>query len=95
MPIRPFGREWTFLFPPTLEELVPADHPARYVAAFVDGLGRAGWLELGVAPEGEARGAPGYAPAALLGAWLYGFMTGVRSSKPKPRWDLHGLAGAG
>ena len=81
MPIRPFSREQTFLFPPTLEELVPADHPARYVAAFVDGLGRAGWAELGVAPEGEARGAPGYAPAALLGAWLYGFMTGVRSSR--------------
>src|SRR5215217_131144 len=81
MPIRPFSREQTFLFPPTLGELVPADHPARYVAAFVDGLGRAGWGELGIATEGEARGAPGYAPAALLGAWLYGFMTGVRSSR--------------
>src|SRR5215217_1671518 len=81
MPIRPFSREQTFLFPPTLGELGPADHPARYVAAFVDGLGRAGWLELGVAPDGAARGAPGYAPAALLGAWLYGFMTGVRSSR--------------
>src|SRR5215211_457942 len=81
MPNRPFGREWTFLFPPTLDELVPADHPARYVAMFVDGLTRADWLELGVAPDGGARGAPGYAPQALLGAWLYGFMTGVRSSR--------------
>ena len=81
MPTRAFSREWTWMFPPTLEELVPADHPVRYVAAFVDGLGRAGWLELGVAPEGEVRGAPGYAPQALLGAWLYGFMTGVRSSR--------------
>jgi transposase len=81
MPNRPFSRELTFLFPPTLDELVPADHPARYVAQFVDGLRRADWLKLGVAPDGEARGAPGYAPAALLGAWLYGFMTGVRSSR--------------
>ncbi len=81
MPSRPFSRETTFLFPPTLEELVPVDHPARYVATFVDQLGRAGWCELGIAPEGEARGAPGYAPAALLGAWLYGFMPGVRSSR--------------
>jgi transposase len=81
MPIRPFSREVTFLFPPELDELVPADHPVRYVAMFVDGLGRAGWLKLGVAPDGEVRGAPGYAPAALLGAWLYGFMTGVRSSR--------------
>ena len=81
MPIRPFSREQTWMFPPTLDELVPADHPARYVAAFVDGLTRADWLGLGVAPAGEARGAPGYAPAALLGAWLFGFMTGVRSSR--------------
>ena len=81
MPIRSFSREVTFLFPPTLDELVPADQPVRYVAMFVDGLSRGEWLKLGVVPEGEARGAPGYAPAALLGAWLYGFMTGVRSSR--------------
>jgi transposase len=81
MPIRPFSRAVTFLFPPTLEELIPADHPVRYVAEFVDGLGRGEWLQLGALPEGESRGAPGYAPAALLGAWLYGFMTGVRSSR--------------
>jgi len=81
MPIRPFSREQTWLFPPTLNELVPADHPVRYVAAFVDELKRADWLGLGIAPDGEVRGAPGYASAALLGAWLYGFMTGVRSSR--------------
>jgi|SoiMethySBSTD1v2_1073268.scaffolds.fasta_scaffold226204_2 transposase len=81
MPIRPFSREQTFLFPPLLDELVPVDHPVRYVALFVDGLTRTEWLKLGVVPEGEVRGAPGYAPAALLGAWLYGFMTGVRSSR--------------
>jgi transposase len=69
------------MFPPTLDELVPADHPARYVAIFVDGQSRAAWLQLGIAPDGEVRGAPGYAPRALLGAWLYGFMTGVRSSR--------------
>ena len=90
MPIRPFSREVTFLFPPTLDELVPADHPARYVAVFVDALSRADWLELGVAPGGEIRGAPGYAPQALLGAWLYGFMTGVRSSR-----QLEGHVGIG
>ena len=81
MPSRPFSREQTWLFPPTLDELIPSDHPARYVAMFVDELPRAEWLKLGVAPDGEARGAPGYAPPVLLGAWLYGFTSGVRSSR--------------
>jgi transposase len=81
MPNRPFSREGTWLFPPSLEELIPEDHPARYVAAFVDRLSGAEWQELGVAPDGAVRGAPGYHPRALLGVWLYGFMTGVRSSR--------------
>jgi transposase len=89
MPLRPFSREATWLLPPTLEELIPADHPARYVAAFVDGLDRAAWDELGVAPDGAARGAPAYHPRVLLGVWLYGFMSGVRSSRKleKACWD--------
>jgi len=81
MPNRPFSREGTWLFPPTLEELIPDDHPARYVAMFVDGLDRAEWGKLGVAPDGAVRGAPGYHPRVVLGVWLYGFMTGVRSSR--------------
>ena len=85
MPNRPFSREGTWLLPPTLEELIPDEHPARYVAAFVDQLDRAAWGELGVAPDGEVRGAPGYHPRVLLGVWLYGFMTGVRSSRKLER----------
>jgi transposase len=81
MPNRPFSREGTWLFPPTLEELIPADHPVRYVAAFVAGLDRRAWAGLGVAADGAARGAPAYHPQVLLGVWLYGFMTGVRSSR--------------
>jgi transposase len=71
----------TWLFPPTLEELIPADHAVRYVAAFVDGLARAEWSELGIGADGAWRGAPAYHPRVLLGVWLYGFMSGVRSSR--------------
>jgi transposase len=81
MPLREFSRDKTWLLPPTLEELIPADHPVRYVATFVDGLDRAAWCELGVAPDGAAVGAPAYHPRVLLGVWLYGFMDGVRSSR--------------
>jgi transposase len=81
MAYRPLSREQTWLLPPTLEELLPADHSARYVAAFVDALSRADWQELGVGPDGELLGAPAYHPRALLGVWLYGFMSGVRSAR--------------
>ena len=58
---------------------MPLDHPARFVAEFVDALGRDGWSELGVEIGGDPLGAPAYHPRALLSVWLYGFMAGVRS----------------
>ncbi len=81
MPLRPMGREQMWMLPPTLDEMVPEDHPARFVAEFVDGLDGADWAELGVDIEGSWTGAPAYHPRALLGVWLYGFMTGVRSCR--------------
>ena len=81
MPVRPMSREQIWMLPPTLDELVPADHPARFVGEFVDALGRDDWAELGVDTDGSWTGAPSYHPSALLGVWLYGFMTGVRSCR--------------
>ena len=81
MPLRPFSRDQAWLLPPSLDDLVPEDHPARFVAAFVDALDRAAWAELAVAMGGDPLGAPAYDPRALLSVWLYGFMTGVRSSR--------------
>jgi transposase len=80
MPLRPFSRCQTWLLP-TLEELIPEDHPARFVGAFVDALDRATWAELGIGLDGEVLGSPAYHPRALLSVWLYGFMTGTRSSR--------------
>lgn len=79
MPVRPFSRNLVWLLPPSLDELVPQDHAARFVAAVVDGLRRAEWLAMGMDVDGEVRGAPGYSVRALLCVWLYGFISGVRS----------------
>ncbi len=80
MPLRPFNREQAWLLPPTLDELIPADHPARFIAAFVDGLDAEMWGELEIDLAGDPMGAGAYHPRALLSIWVYGFMTGVRSS---------------
>ena len=69
------------MLPPTLDELLPLDHPARFVAEFVDALDREDWGKLEVKIDGEVLGAPAYHPRALLSVWLYGFMTGVRSCR--------------
>jgi len=81
MPLRSFNREQAWLLPPTLGELLPADHPARFIAEFVDSLDRETWTQLEVSLDGEALGSPAYHPRALLSVWIYGFMTGVRSSR--------------
>ena len=69
MPLRPMGREQMWMLTPTLDELLPLDHPARFVAEFVDALGRDAWAELGVDIEGDSMGAPAYHPRALLSVW--------------------------
>ena len=81
MPLRDMDREQMWLLPPSLDELLPLDHPARFVAVFVDALDKEGWAELGVEIDGDPLGAPAYHTRALLCVWLYGFMTGVRSCR--------------
>lgn len=81
MPERPFTRDQVFLLPPALDDWVPASHPVRFVAAWLEGFTDPEWTALGIdrtpARQGEAR----YAPAALLAIWVYGFMTGIRSTR--------------
>lgn len=81
MPFRPFSREQDWLFPPSLGELIPQNHPARFVAAFTQSVDRSGWRELEIDVDGEVAGAAAYHPIALICVWLYGFMIGLRSSR--------------
>lgn len=78
MPYRYFTREQDWLLPPSLGELLPAEHPARFVAEYVDLLDLA---KVGIAEQPAVEGAPGYHPKQLLAVWLYGFMVQVRSSR--------------
>ena len=51
----------------TVAEMWSSNWQTPSAAAAVDALDRAAWGELGVAPDGEVRGAPGYSPRLLLG----------------------------
>jgi len=75
------SREQQWLLPPSVDELVSADHPDRFVAEFVDALDHDAWAQMGIDLDGDPLGAPAYHPRAPLSVWVYGFMTGVRSSR--------------
>ena len=81
MPLRPFNRQQTWLLPPTLDELIADDHPVRFIASFVDSIDTSIWQQMSVDLNGDPLGTPAYHPRALLSVWLYGFMTGTRSSR--------------
>lgn len=76
-PIAPnYGEQ--FLFPPALEDWVPADHPARFLREFVDQLDLAA---MGFVMPAALEGRPPYAPSLLLKIWLYGYMQRIRSTR--------------
>jgi transposase len=81
MHVQPFVREAGWELPASLDALLPARHPVRFVAQYVDGLTDDDWQQLGVRWQEGGQGAHGYHPRVLLAAWLWGFMSGVRSSR--------------
>jgi len=81
VPVRPFSRDRQWLLPPSLDDALADDHPARFVAAFVDAIDEGTWGTMGVALSGDPAGAPAYDARALLGVWALGFMTGVRTTR--------------
>ncbi len=73
-------REQVELRPVDLESLLPADHRARVVWEFVEGLDRAPLYVEIKAVEGHA-GRPAIDPAILMALWLYATVEGVGSAR--------------
>ena len=75
---RPFAPDQNFLLPPSLDEWLPADHMARFVADLVDEH-----LDLSRihAAYEEKKGGPPYDPRLMVRLLIFGYATGVRSSR--------------
>jgi len=83
---RPFQPDQIFLVPPSLDEWLPQNHLARFIADLVDEH-----LDLSAfyADYKEGRGAPPFDPRLMVRVLLLGYTTGVRSSRKLEEacWD--------
>jgi transposase len=79
---RPYDPAQVFLMPPSLDDWLPDDHTARFVAETVNEL-----LDLTpiYASYREASGAPPFDPKMMLKLLLYGYSAGVTSSREMER----------
>lgn len=85
----PVDREQALLLPPSIDELLPADHLARFIADAVERLDLSALLGK---YEARARGSNPYHPAMLLALLVYGYATGVFSSRRIERACRYDLA---
>lgn len=84
---RPTDRLTGFLMPPSIEEWLPQRHLARFVVEVIDGL------DLTVMSKSyRGTGSACYHPAALLGLLVYGYATGVFSSRKLERSTYDSVA---
>ena len=72
----PIDRDTEYLFPPSVQDWLPETHLARYIANVIESLDLS---EIERAYAG--RGSDAYHPASLMSLLIYGYATGVFSSR--------------
>jgi transposase len=84
---RPINRDMDFLMPPSVDEWLPQRHLARFVVEVIEGLDLR-------AMTGSYRGSgeASYHPRLLLGLIIYGYATGVFSSRNLERATYDSVA---
>jgi transposase len=84
---RTIDRQTGFLLPPSVDEWLPEQHLARFVVEVVDGLDLRG-----MSGAYRGSGSASYHPRMLLGLLVYGYATGVFSSRKLERATYDSVA---
>ena len=77
---RPIDRDTGFLMPPSVNEWLPAQHLARFIVEVVESLDLRA-----IIGSYQGKGSAPYHPSMLLAILLYGYATGVFSSRKLER----------
>ena len=84
---RDWDRDTVFLLPPSVNEWLPEKHLARFVVEVIEGL------DLGaMSASYRGSGSAAYAPRVLLGLLVFGYATGVFSSRKLERASYDSVA---
>lgn len=86
--LRPYDPDQLLVLPPSLREGLPAEHLVDFVSDLVDSLD----LSRIYASYDEERGHPPYHPLLMTKLLLYGYATGVRSSRKLQRACVEDVA---
>jgi len=84
---RPTDRETGFLMPPSVDEWLPEQHLARFIVEVVEGMDLRG-----MSGSYRGSGSASYHPSVLLSILVYGYATGVFSSRKLERATYDSVA---
>ena len=83
----PVDRDTAYLLPPSVDEWLPKDHLARFVVEVIERLDLSD-----LANQYAGRGSAAHHPAVLLGLLVYGYASGVHSSRKIERATYDSVA---
>ena len=83
----PVDRDSAYLLPPSVDEWLPGDHLARFVVEVIERLDLSD-----LANQYAGRGSAAHHPAVLLGLLVYGYASGVHSSRKIERASYDSVA---
>ena len=83
----PVDRQTSYLFPPSVEDWLPEDHLARFIVEVIERLDLSALTR-----QYAGRGSAAHHPAVLLGLLIYGYATGLPSSRKIERATYDSVA---